>query len=191
MDKMLDTEEVVVKTKKDMSWKSFFIYLALIIVFRVYVIEPHTVSGTSMDNTFHTNDYVLVDKISYNFIDPKRGDVIVFNPPIQDRTADRFIKRIIGIPGDTVVVNGSETFVNGVKQVENFVTYQSPRTASTTLKADEYFVMGDNRAVSYDSRSWGILKKEHIQGRVVLRLYPFNQIGFLPGSIETGTTTQQ
>jgi signal peptidase I len=188
MDKTLGvadtaTQDTSKKVKKDMSWKSFFFYLVLILLFRVYIIEPHSVSGTSMDNTFHTHDYVLVDKISYDITEPKRGDVIVFNPPIQDRTADRFIKRIIGIPGDTVVVSATDTFINGVKQVEKFVTYQSNRTASTTLGADEYFVMGDNRSVSYDSRSWGVLKKEHIQGRVILRLYPFNQISFFPGSL--------
>jgi signal peptidase I len=189
MDKTLGvtetaTQDTSKKVKKDMSWKSFFFYLALILLFRVYVIEPHSVSGTSMDDTFHTKDYVLVDKFSYDIQDPKRGDVIVFNPPITDRTEDRFIKRIIGIPGDTVVVSDTDTYVNGVKQVERFVTYQSPRTASTTLGADEYFVMGDNRAVSYDSRSWGVLHKEHIQGRVLMRLYPFNQISLFPGSLE-------
>lgn len=188
MDKTLDvvhttTQDTSKKVKKDMSWKSFFFYLALILLFRVYIIEPHSVSGTSMDNTFHTHDYVLVDKISYDMTEPKRGDVIVFNPPIADRTSDRFIKRIIGIPGDTVVVSDTDTFVNGVKQIEKFVTYQSNRNASTTLGTDEYFVMGDNRSVSYDSRSWGVLKKEHIQGRVVLRLYPFNQIGIFPGAL--------
>jgi signal peptidase I len=177
-------KDIVQKNKKDMSWKSFFFYLALILLFRVYVIEPHSVSGTSMDETFHTTDYVLVDKLSYDFSEPKRGDVIVFNPPVENRTEDRFIKRIIGIPGDSVVVSDTDTYVNGVKQIEKFVTHQSPRTASTTLGPDEYFVMGDNRAVSYDSRSWGVLKREHIQGRVVMRLYPFNHIGFFPGSLE-------
>lgn len=171
------------KAKRDMSWKSFFFYLILILLVRVYVIEPHSVSGTSMDETFHTRDYVIVDKISYDITEPKRGDVIVFNPPISDRTGDRFIKRIIGIPGDTVEVSGTDTYVNGVKLSEKFVTHQSTRTATSTLGTDEYFVMGDNRAVSYDSRSWGVLKKEHIQGRVLLRLYPFNQISFFPGSL--------
>lgn len=169
---------------KDMSWKSFFFYLVLIILFRVYVIEPHSVSGSSMDETFHTKDYVLVDKITYKFSAPDRGDVIVFNPPVEDRTEDRFIKRIIGIPGDTVVVANGQTLVNGNKIDESFVTHPSARPASVTLKADEYFVMGDNREVSYDSRSWGVLKKEHIQGRVILRLFPFNQIDIFPGSIK-------
>lgn len=183
MDK---TPEQVVETpkKKDMTWKSFFFYLFLIILFRVYIIEPHSVSGSSMDETFHTNDYVLVDKISYAFSEPKRGDVIVFNPPVEDRTEDRFIKRIIGIPGDRVVVTNTETFVNGQKLQESFVTHKSARTASTTLGPNQYFVMGDNREVSYDSRSWGVLEKEHIQGRVIMRLFPFTQIGMFPGSIK-------
>lgn len=169
--------------KKDMTWKSFFLYLVLIVLFRVYVIEPHSVSGSSMDETFHTSDYVLVDKISYKFSKPERGDVIVFNPPIQERSEDRFIKRIIGVPGDQVTVqNNGDTFVNGKKQSEPFVTHESTRTASSTLGENEFFVMGDNRAVSYDSRSWGVLKKENIQGRVFMRLFPFNQIDLLPGS---------
>ncbi|MES2985664.1 MAG: signal peptidase I [Patescibacteria group bacterium] len=169
---------------KDMSWKSFFLYLVLIILFRVFVIEPHSVTGSSMDETFHTSDYVLVDKITYTFSAPKRGDVIVFNPPVESRAEDRFIKRIIGIPGDVIEVTGLETLVNGQKIDETFVTHPSARIAQATLKDDEYFVMGDNRAVSYDSRAWGVLKKEAIQGRVVLRLYPFDQIGVFPGSIK-------
>lgn len=178
--------EEVSKTgkSKDMSWKSFFFYLVLIVLFRVYVIEPHSVTGSSMDETFHTKDYVLVDKISYSFSKPNRGDVIVFNPPVEDRTEDRFIKRIIGIPGDTVVVRNNETFVNGERISEDFVTHKSTRTASSTLKENEYFVMGDNRAVSYDSRSWGVLQKDAIQGRVIMRLFPFNQIDIFPGSIK-------
>ncbi|MES2623520.1 MAG: signal peptidase I [Patescibacteria group bacterium] len=183
MDKTPEIKAKETKPSKDMSWKSFFLYLVLIILFRVYVIEPHSVSGSSMDNTFHTNDYVLVDKLSYDFSEPKRGDVIVFNPPIKDRTEDRFIKRIIAIPGDSVNVSGAGTFVNGQKLNENYVVFPSNLTASTTLSTDEYFVMGDNRSVSYDSRAWGVLNKEHIQGRVILRLYPFNQIGLFPGSI--------
>lgn len=179
MDKTPETTK-----SKDMSWKSFFFYLVLIILFRVYVIEPHSVTGSSMDETFHTKDYVLVDKISYEFSKPKRGDVIVFNPPVVDRTEDRFIKRIIGVPGDAVIVTDSETYVNGEKLAEEFVTHKSNRYASSTLKENEYFVMGDNRAVSYDSRSWGVLQKDAIQGRVIMRLFPFNQIDIFPGSIK-------
>lgn len=172
--------------KKDMSWTSFFIILVLIIVFRLFVLEPHNVSGDSMDPTFANKDYVLVDKISYRFQAPKRGDVVVFNPPETLENKSRFIKRIIAIPGDTVEVKESgQAYVNGSPVTENFVKFPSPKTASsTTLAAGEYFVMGDNRFVSYDSRYWGPITKSEIQGRVLVRLYPFNQITAFPGAKE-------
>lgn len=175
------------KPKKDMSWKSFFCWLVVILLIRLFVIEPHSVSGSSMDDTFHTHDYVLVDKLTYLFRDPKAGDVVVFNPPLVDRTEDRFIKRIIATPGETVDVTGSATLVNGVVVNEPYVLYPSDRPAQKTLLKDEYFVMGDNRAVSYDSRAWGAVQKEEIQGRVLIRLYPFNQIQFFPGFFSRDT----
>lgn len=178
------------KPKKDMSWKSFFCWLVAIVLVRLFVIEPHSVSGSSMDDTFHTHDYVLVDKISYRFRDPKAGDVVVFNPPLADRTEDRFIKRIIATPGETVDVGASSTRVNGLEIHEPFVTYPSNREAHNTLGTDQYFVMGDNRAVSYDSRAWGPVQRDEIQGRVLIRLYPFNQIQFFPGFFSRSTNSK-
>ncbi len=175
------------KSKKDMSWKSFFCWLVVILLVRLFVIEPHSVSGSSMDDTFHTHDYVLVDKLSYHFRDPKVGDVVVFNPPLEDRVEDRFIKRVIAVPGETIAVTKDATVVNGTTVHEPFVTYVSDREAHLTLGADQYFVMGDNRAVSYDSRAWGPIKKEEIQGRVLIRLYPFNQISIFPGFFSRST----
>ncbi len=168
--------------KKDMSWKSFFLVLAGIILFRVFVLEPHNVSGSSMDDTFKDGDYVIVDKISYRFKNPEKGDVIVFNPPASIENKSRFIKRIIATPGETIEVKGNETFIDKKPVVENFVTYKSPKIAtSTTLSDAQYFVMGDNRYVSYDSRYWGPIVKDEIQGRVLIRLYPFNKIELFPG----------
>ncbi len=169
------------QTKKDMSWRTFFIYVFIVIVIRFFVIEPHSVSGSSMLETFHDKDYLFVEKISYLLTNPKRGDVIVFNPPLEDRTNDRFIKRVIGIPGDSIRVAEGVTYINNIPQTENYVTHPSTITASTTLGTDQYFVMGDNRAGSYDSRSWGPITKSEIKGRVLLRLYPFNKINILPG----------
>lgn len=168
--------------KKDMSWKSFFLFLSLIILSRIFVIEPHSVSGSSMDNTFKDGDYVLVDKISYRFKNPKAGDVVVFDPPAEANNNSRFIKRIIAIQGETVAVNGLNTYINDKKVYENFIDYTSAKTSpSILLKTDEYFVMGDNRNVSYDSRFWGPIVKDEIQGRVLVRLYPFNKIQLFPG----------
>jgi signal peptidase I len=186
---MAETEtistEVTKPVKKDMSWKSFFIFLVFIVLFRLFVLEPHNVSGSSMDNTFKDGDYVLVDKISYRFTNPKAGDVVVFDPPAGAENTSRFIKRIIATPGKTVEVKEDGTYIDQQKTLENFIDYPSQKTsASLLLKTDEYFVMGDNRYVSYDSRYWGPIVKNEIQGRVLVRLYPFNKIGFFPGEKE-------
>ena len=171
--------------KKDMSWGSFFTLLFLIVVFRIYVLEPHNVSGSSMDNTFKDGDYVLVDKLTYRFQNPKAGDVIVFNPPAAIENKNRFIKRVIATPGQSIEIKENNTYIDGKLIPENFVSYRSNKTSTSTLLADnQYFVMGDNRYVSYDSRYWGPITKDEIQGRVLVRLYPFDKIGFFPGKSE-------
>ncbi len=176
------TETETIKRKKEMSWTSFFTLLIVIIFFRIFILEPHNVSGSSMDNTFKNGDYVLVDKISYRFKNPSKGDIVVFDPPAKLENKSRFIKRIISKPGETIEVSESNTYINNEIVNENFVVYKSPKTSSSTiLKENEYFVMGDNRFVSYDSRYWGPITNEEIQGRVLLRLYPFNKIEFFPG----------
>jgi signal peptidase I len=173
---------VTTPKKKDMSWRTFLIYVCVVIAIRLFIVEPHSVSGSSMNETFHDKDYLFVEKLSYLFTKPKRGDVIVFNPPLEDRTKDRFIKRVIGVPGDEVRVSNGITYVNNIAQTESFVTHKSTQDASAVLKANEYFVMGDNRSGSYDSRSWGPITEDEIKGRVLVRLYPFNAIDLYPGN---------
>src|SRR3989344_8848590 len=134
------------KKSKDMSWKTFFLYVCLVVIIRLFVIEPHSVSGSSMIETFHNKDYLFVEKVSYRFSHPKRGDIIVFNPPLAERENDRFIKRVMGIPGDEVRVTAEGTYINGELVNEPFVTYRGAQTANVKLKDGEYFVMGDNRA---------------------------------------------
>jgi signal peptidase I len=165
-----------------------FIFIAVVIVlpFRMFVAEPYIVSGTSMFPTFDTGHYLIVDKLSWKFTPPARYDVVVMIFP-KDTTED-FIKRIIGLPGETVVIkNGAVSIINadhpnGFVLDQSFVQY--PKTddnMTVTLKSDEYFVMGDNRAGSYDSRYWGPLPASDIIGHPVLRLWPINDIGFNPG----------
>ncbi len=183
---MTETETILTKPRKkhgkDMSWTSFFVFLFFIVLFRFFVLEPHNVSGSSMDNTFKDGDYVLVDKISYRFKEPQAGDVVVFTPPPAAENKNRFIKRIIATPGESIEVKDGNTYINDNKITENFIDYPSQKTsASTTLNTNEYFVMGDNRYVSYDSRYWGPINKNNIQGRVLIRLYPFNKIELFPG----------
>lgn len=177
----MDKTEIQVK-KKDMSWKSFFILLIAIFVFRIFILEPHTVSGSSMDETFKNHDYLLVDKLSYRFIEPKRNEVIVFLPPEAAQNKNRFIKRIIALPGDTVEIRDGITYINDKATTESFVVHTSDKeVARFTLAENEYFAMGDNRAGSFDSRFFGPIQKDGIEGRAFLRLYPFNKISIFPG----------
>src|SRR3989344_1811366 len=174
------------------------------IAVRIFIAAPYLVSGPSMEETFHNHDYLIVDRFSYGICtphipllnvdsvcvpvgEPQRGDVIVFKLP---KNAETLIKRIIGLPGETVTIEGSTVSIKnnehpgGFNLAEDYIAPQDtggPTGLSVTLPADRYFVMGDNRRVSYDSRSWGTLSRESIVGRVLLRLYPFIQIGFLPG----------
>lgn len=141
-----------------------------------------------MEPNFDTGDYLIVDELSYRFKDPERGDVVVLIPPYDD--SRHFIKRILALPGETIQVQGSLVTIfndknpNGFTINEPYITFQSDKTSEFTLKKDEYFVAGDNRAVSYDSRSWGPLPKSNITGKAFLRLYPFKSIGILPGSVD-------
>jgi signal peptidase I len=138
--------------------------------------------------TFDTGHYLIVDKISYRMHVPERYDVVVMIFP-KDKSKD-FIKRIIGLPGETVnIKNGQVTIVNkdnpkGLLLEESSYVKMSKKddTLSKTLGPDEYFVMGDNRAGSYDSRYWGALSRKEIIGKPILRLLPIQQIGLMPGA---------
>ena len=128
---------------------------------------------------------MIVDEISYRLEKPERDDVVVFKYP--GNTKLFFIKRIIGLPGETVEINGNEvTIINkehpdGLKIDQPFVQNKADNTESIQLKDNEYFVMGDNRSASSDSRYWGPVKKDLLVGKVFLRLLPFNKIGVAPG----------
>lgn len=166
-----------------------FALIALIIVIpiRFFVAQPFIVSGASMTPTFQNGQYLIVDQLSYRFTPPAHGDVIVFKYPKDP--SKYFIKRVIGIPGDTISINGNvitifnKTHENGVKLSEPYVAKMTPNGAETEkLGEGEYFVMGDNRDNSSDSRVWGILPKDFIVGKAYLRLFPLPDIRYLPGS---------
>jgi signal peptidase I len=186
---------------KQESYLSLALYtiiaLGLALVIRFFVAAPYVVDGTSMLPTFQNWNYLIVDRISYDFETPQRGDVVVLALP-QDTSRD-LIKRVIGLPGDTVVISGTQptiTIINAANP-EGFVlnepyidpaNYGGPTNITVTLGANQYYVLGDNRDVSADSRTWGILPRQDIVGRVFLRLYPFNEIGILPGEARYSTS---
>lgn len=154
------------------------ISLAVVLVVRNFIIQPFFVDGSSMVPNFQDGDYLIIDELTFRFRAPQRGEVIVFKFP-QNETS-YFIKRIIGLPGDTLQVkNGAVSVFNkenpeGIQLSEGYLISKTPGDTQITLQAGEYFVLGDNRTMSYDSRSWGILPAREIVGLVRLRLWPIN-----------------
>ncbi|MEK7562557.1 MAG: signal peptidase I [Patescibacteria group bacterium] len=156
--------------------KIFIIASVIVLPIRYFLFQPFIVKGDSMVPNFLSGDYLIVDELSYRFSDPQRGDVIVFKYP-KDAT-QRFIKRVIGLPGETVdVSNGSVTISKDGKSFVLAEAYIPPDLktygdARTVLGADEFFVLGDNREFSYDSRRWGSVPKKDIIGKALLRILP-------------------
>jgi signal peptidase I len=151
-----------------------------------FVGQRTEVEGASMENTLHNGDNLIVDKLSYRFHDPERFDIIVFPFQFQDNTY--YIKRIIGLPGETVqIMDDGSIYINGEKQEENYgMEVIKPETIGRAaepieLGDDEYFVMGDNRNNSSDSRTdmVGNIKRENIIGKAWLRIWPVSDFGIL------------
>ncbi len=182
-------------SEKKLNWKEIikeilillFIVFGVVMPFRMYVAEPYLVDGTSMDPTFESGNYLIVDKISEEAKNPERNSVVVFKYP--NNPSKNFIKRIIGLPGETVVVKGDTvTIINnenpqGFKLDQSYVVHKSIQDVEKKLGDTEYFVMGDNRKDSFDSRYWGALDKKYILGRPVIQLLPVSDIELMPGKI--------
>lgn len=164
-----------------------FAFFALIIVIpiRVLIAEPFVVSGNSMIPTFQNGDYLIVDKISSDFKEIERNDIIIFKYP--NDTKKFFIKRVIALPFETINIKNNIVTIfnkeneNGFILDESFLKNNSSSDINIKLENDEYFVMGDNRIASSDSRYWGPLKKDFIIGKAFLRLLPINNVDMFPG----------
>lgn len=169
---------------KDLFTLALLIVLVVIPI-RTFVISPFVVDGASMHPTFENLDYLIIDELIYNFTAPARGDVIVFRYPKDPSIF--YIKRVIGLPGETVSIShgivtiitagGEKLALNEPYTVNEDATY----TDVVSLNLGEYFVMGDNRPNSSDSRIWGALPEKNIIGRVDLRLLPISKSSFFPG----------
>lgn len=159
-------------------WGTFGLYiiaLAIVLPLRLFIFQPFLVSGDSMEPNFHTGDYLLIDEISYAFKIPQRGDVVILKYP--NNPSQKFIKRIVGLPGETVIVRDGNVYI----QQENIVfqldessylkdSRKTPGEVTMPLGKGEYFVLGDNRAFSLDSRIWGVLPHKDIVGRLLTRV---------------------
>lgn len=155
--------------------------VALLFAFavRAFIFQPFLVHGASMEPNFRNGDYLIVDEISYRLQEPKRGEVVVFRYP--NDLSQRYIKRIVGLPGETVEVQGGKVMISGSSADPQTFTLDEGRylTGENTegslkvkLGGNEYFVLGDNRQFSSDSRIWGSLPRQDIIGRVFLRAFP-------------------
>ncbi len=161
--------------------------LALVIVIpvRYFLFQPFIVKGVSMEPNFSSSDYLIVDEISYRFREPERGEVVVFNYP--KNPSEKFIKRIVGLPGEELELNDNEIIIiekSGNKIVLNESTYLNEQLwlgqKKIALAENEYFVLGDNRLHSFDSRSWGALSKKFIIGKVAIRVFPLKEAAYFP-----------
>lgn len=165
-----------------------FAIVAVVIVLplRIFIAQPFIVSGESMFPTFETGQYLIIDQLTYRIHEPIRGDVVVFRYP-QD-PSKFFIKRIIALPNEKIRIEGKNviiTMTDGTEMTldEPYIELERENQVEMTMGGDEYFVMGDNRLASLDSRVWGPLKRDMITGRAWLRLLPITKVDFLPGDL--------
>lgn len=167
--------------------KVFLLAMAIIVPVRYFLVQPFFVRGASMEPNFTDGEYLVIDELSYRLREPRRGEVVVFQYP--GNPSQFFIKRLVGLPGETVEVGQGQVLIRnsvysqGVLLDEAQYLSGGVRTGGTlsvTLGEDEYFVLGDNRSSSSDSRSWGVLLGEAIVGRAWLRAFPVDRLGVIP-----------
>lgn len=159
--------------------------LSIFVVVYLFLIQPHEVKGSSMEPTFHNNEYILTDKISYRLADPQRGDIIIFKAPNNPEVD--YIKRIIAAAGDRIKIDGGEVYVNGQRLDERYITQTTMlipggslhEGTEITIEPDMFFVMGDNRGHSSDSREFGPIERSSIIGRAFLRYWPLQVFGLI------------
>ncbi|MFP4099798.1 signal peptidase I [Coleofasciculus sp.] len=161
--------------------KTIGLSVFLAIGIRSFVAEARYIPSGSMEPTLQINDRLIIDKISYNFRQPQRGDIVVFSPTEalkQQNFQDAFIKRVIALPGETVEVKGGRVYVNGQSLREQYIEEEPEYSyGPVTVPEDNYLVLGDNRNNSYDSHYWGFVPRENIIGRAIVRFWPLNRVG--------------
>lgn len=160
--------------------KTFVVVMLIAFAIRYFVIQPFVVDGDSMMSTFVNNEYLIAEKISYDFVQPNRGDVIIFRYPKNPSII--YIKRVIGLPGETITIKDGKVFVNQTELNESYLSpsvktnlfdaTSADQELKTVLKENEFFALGDNRDHSSDSREWGVLPRANIIGRVWLTVTP-------------------
>lgn len=195
LPKMRDTLVRIKLLEEDEEPTSLLLWIVGIVILvklvQAFLIQPFIVDGASMLPTYHNQEFLLVDKLTYLVEEPKRGDVMIFklyennDNPYEGK---HLIKRVVGLPNERVVVRNGVTRIYNDANPEGFILEEpyilyndQEKDIDMKLDEDHYFVMGDNRAQSYDSRDWGPLSRTNIKGQVLFRIYPFKQAGYEPG----------
>lgn len=170
-------------SKSENAWleglKTLGLSVILALGIRTFIAEARYIPSGSMEPTLQINDRLIVDKLSYDFASPQRGDIVVFNPTArlrQQNFKDAFIKRVVGLPGETVEIKNGQVYVNGSAINEPYIAAPAEQWNPVVVPPDSYLVLGDNRNNSFDSRYWGFVPRSKIIGRAVFRFYPFDRI---------------
>ncbi|MDO8638800.1 MAG: signal peptidase I [Candidatus Daviesbacteria bacterium] len=166
-------------------FETLVVFGAIFAVIYLFIAQFHKVSGLSMFPTMHDGDYLITEKVSYKLGEPKKGQIVVLKNP-RDESQD-FIKRIMAVPGDTIKIENNSVYVNGQKLTESYLPENTPTHTGAFIQegqeikagANQYFVFGDNRNHSSDSREWGSITKKEIVGRALFRYWPPQTIGLL------------
>lgn len=178
------------RQEREGSWvgelgRTIGLSIILALGIRTFVAEARWIPSESMVPTLKINDKLIVDKLSYHFTNPQRGDIVVFSPTDEIKKEnpnlkDAFIKRVIGLPGDKVEVKGDRVYINDRPLQERYIE-DAPhyQFAPVVVPPDSYLVLGDNRNNSYDSHYWGFVPRDHIIGRAIVRFWPPDRIGEL------------
>jgi len=169
--------------------KIVIVALVIVIPIRYFLFQPFVVKGASMEPNFHDYQYLIIDEISYRFNQPQRGDVVVFKYPVDP--SQYFIKRVIGLPDEQIKINDGQitiinsNYPNGVLLNESYLPFglKTNGNADIILDSQHYFLLGDNRSNSLDSRVFGPVNRNYIIGRTLLRGWPVDKIGFLANQV--------
>lgn len=175
----MSLKNAVISTIKEIL-NTAIVSLAIFLVFYVFLIQPHRVKGESMTPNLRDGELILTEKVSYRFSEPKRGDIIVFKAPGTNDVD--YIKRIIGLPDDQLIISNGAIYVNGRILKEKYETQSTNSSVDLTIPSNEYFVLGDNRAASSDSRTFGPIKRSVIEGRAWVVYWPLIKLGNYNGT---------
>ena len=193
-DENLKTKESFIVIKLFKSTLNFFfdfletivVALSVFVVIYLFVMQPHEVKGSSMEPSFKNNEYIITDKISYRLGEPQRGEVVIFKAPVNPDVD--YIKRIIGLPGEKIMISKGKVYINNKLLNEPYLDEITPLFPGgyiedgevISIPEDHYFAMGDNRPHSSDSREFGPINKKLIIGKAVFRYWPINELGIVP-----------